>query len=187
MGFYQSLYNLRGNSHSTCPLSPPDDLWPAYERQEDEPEPNWVQSEREQFSTHRDKDADGRLSKEEVAQWVMPDGFDHAKAEAAHLVYEADVDKVCVCVCVCVCAYVRACGRMRACVVLCSVCSVVCAVCAVWCVWCRVCSVVCAVWCCVVCAVWCVHVVLCGRGHVCVCVRTCVCGRACVCVYVLLR
>ena len=50
--------------------------------------------EREHFSTQRDKDGDGQLSKEELGQWIMPEQFDHAHAEAIHLMHEADVDKV---------------------------------------------------------------------------------------------
>lgn len=69
-----------------------DDIWPQYEREEGGEEPEWLQTEREHFSTHRDKDGDGRLSKEELKQWIMPEDYDHAKAEAAHLIYESDVD-----------------------------------------------------------------------------------------------
>ena len=42
----------------------------------------------------RDIDGDGRLNKEELKQWIMPDNYDHAKAEATHLIYESDVDSV---------------------------------------------------------------------------------------------
>jgi Ca2+-binding EF-hand superfamily protein len=55
-------------------------------------EPDWVESEREMFKEHRDKDADGKLSKEEMRDWIMPVGFDHAEAEAKHLVGIADED-----------------------------------------------------------------------------------------------
>ncbi len=37
---------------------------------------------------------DGRLDKKELGDWVMPEDFDHARAEARHLVYEADINKV---------------------------------------------------------------------------------------------
>ena len=50
--------------------------------------------EREHFTTQRDKDGDGRLSKAELGQWIMPESYDHAHAEAAHLMHEADVDNV---------------------------------------------------------------------------------------------
>lgn len=56
-------------------------------------EPDWVQSEREMFKEHRDKNADGKLDKDEMRDWIMPVGFDHADAEAKHLVASADDDK----------------------------------------------------------------------------------------------
>ena len=40
-----------------------DDIWPKNDRQEDESEPDWVKSEREQFSQHRDTNKDGKLDK----------------------------------------------------------------------------------------------------------------------------
>lgn len=42
---------------------------------------------------HRDKDSDGKLNKEEMREWIMPLNFDHAEAEAKHLVGIADDDK----------------------------------------------------------------------------------------------
>ena len=65
------------------------DLWPVYERDGKE-EPDWLSSERDQFHKHRDKDKDGRLNKEELGDWILPKDFDHAEAEAKHLIYEAD-------------------------------------------------------------------------------------------------
>lgn len=56
-------------------------------------EPDWVQSERDMFKEHRDKDGDGRLNQEEMRDWIMPVGFDHAEAEARHLVGIADDNK----------------------------------------------------------------------------------------------
>jgi len=56
-------------------------------------EPEWVASEREMFTEHRDKDKDGRLNTEEMRDWIMPIGFDHADAEAKHLVGIVDDDK----------------------------------------------------------------------------------------------
>ena len=53
-----------------------------------------MSSEREQFNNYRDKDKDGKLNKKEVGDWVLPEDFDHANAEAKHLIYEADVNKV---------------------------------------------------------------------------------------------
>ncbi|XP_044749529.1 calumenin [Coccinella septempunctata] len=63
-----------------------------YRGEDDEEEPDWVKSEREQFDTYRDKDGDGFLDVEEVKNWVIPPDFDHAEAEARHLIYEADGD-----------------------------------------------------------------------------------------------
>ena len=57
-------------------------------------EPDWVASEREMFTTQRDKDSDGKLNKQEMTEWIMPTGFDHAEAEARHLIHMADDDKV---------------------------------------------------------------------------------------------
>ncbi|XP_059484453.1 calumenin [Neocloeon triangulifer] len=58
-----------------------------------EEEPEWVKSEKDQFVRFRDKDADGFMDKEEVKGWIIPPEFDHAEAEARHLVYDADSDK----------------------------------------------------------------------------------------------
>ena len=70
------------------------DLWPAYQGGGGEEEPDWVEREKRHFKEQRDKDKDGRLNREELGQWIMPDGYDHIEAEAKHLIYEADVDKV---------------------------------------------------------------------------------------------
>ncbi|KHN83833.1 Calumenin-A [Toxocara canis] len=56
-------------------------------------EPDWVASEREMFKEHRDKDGDGKLNQDEMRDWIMPIGFDHADAEAKHLVGIADDNK----------------------------------------------------------------------------------------------
>lgn len=63
-----------------------------YKSEEGDEEPDWVQSEREQFQTYRDKDGDGYMDEEEVKTWILPEDFDHAEAEARHLIYEADAD-----------------------------------------------------------------------------------------------
>lgn len=57
-------------------------------------EPDWVASEREMFSDTRDKNKDGKLDMDEMKEWIMPTGFDHADAEAHHLVHMSDDDKV---------------------------------------------------------------------------------------------
>jgi len=56
-------------------------------------EPDWVVSEREQFTKFRDKDGDGLMDLEEVKAWIIPPDFDHSEAEAKHLVFEADSDQ----------------------------------------------------------------------------------------------
>ncbi|XP_049835861.1 calumenin [Schistocerca gregaria] len=63
-----------------------------YRGSEGEEEPEWVKNEREQFSQYRDKDGDGFMDKEEVKNWIIPPDFDHAEAEARHLIYESDSD-----------------------------------------------------------------------------------------------
>lgn len=60
---------------------------------DEEEEPQWVKTEREQFSIHRDKDGDGKLNKEEVRGWIFPDDYEPIDAEAKHLIYECDSDK----------------------------------------------------------------------------------------------
>jgi len=66
-------------------------------RPEDDPsqkdEPDWVKFERETFKTHRDKNGDGKLDNDELKEWIMPTGFDHAEAEAKHLIQMADDNK----------------------------------------------------------------------------------------------
>lgn len=63
-----------------------------YRGDDEEEEPDWVKSEREQFNTYRDKDGDGFMDEDEVKTWILPEDFDHAEAEARHLIYEADSD-----------------------------------------------------------------------------------------------
>ncbi|KAF9794017.1 hypothetical protein SFRURICE_015186 [Spodoptera frugiperda] len=59
---------------------------------EDEDEPDWVKQEREQFNGYRDTNKDGFMDENEVKDWIAPPEFDHAEAEARHLVFEADTD-----------------------------------------------------------------------------------------------
>ncbi|XP_059610497.1 calumenin [Phlebotomus argentipes] len=66
------------------------DMYRASEDGEEEPE--WVKNERDTFAKYRDKDGDGFLNSEEVRDWIIPADFDHAEAEARHLIYEADTD-----------------------------------------------------------------------------------------------
>ncbi|XP_030056523.1 reticulocalbin-1 [Microcaecilia unicolor] len=57
------------------------------------PEPEWVANEREQFSDFRDLNKDGKMDKDEMQQWLLPQGYDHAQVEAKHLIYESDINK----------------------------------------------------------------------------------------------
>lgn len=66
------------------------DMWPNSEGEE---EPSWVVTEREQFSDFRDKNKDGSMDREEVREWIIPPDYDHAEAEAKHLIYESDGDR----------------------------------------------------------------------------------------------
>jgi Ca2+-binding EF-hand superfamily protein len=70
------------------------DMYPPEDRENGAEEPEWVKTEREQFSEYRDQNKDGKMDKEEIKSWILPDNYDHAEAEAKHLMYEADTDKV---------------------------------------------------------------------------------------------
>lgn len=70
-------------------------LGDMYNQEGDATEPEWVKTEREQFTEFRDKNKDGKMDKEETRDWILPSDYDHAEAEAKHLVYESDADKVC--------------------------------------------------------------------------------------------
>lgn len=58
-----------------------------------EVEPEWVLSERESFSKHRDIDGDGYLTETEIRQWIVPNDYDTAETEAKHLIFESDSDQ----------------------------------------------------------------------------------------------
>ncbi|XP_013140701.1 PREDICTED: calumenin-B [Papilio polytes] len=59
---------------------------------DEEEEPDWVKQEREQFTGYRDTNKDGFMDEAEVKDWIAPPEFEHAEAEARHLVFEADAD-----------------------------------------------------------------------------------------------
>lgn len=65
-----------------------------YNQEGDATEPEWVKTERDQFTEFRDKNKDGKMDKDETRDWILPNDYDHAEAEAKHLVYESDTDKV---------------------------------------------------------------------------------------------
>jgi len=64
------------------------DLWTGGEAGEKEPE--WVEEERKQFKEFRDKNGDGKLDRQEVEEWILPQDFDHSDVETRHLIGEAD-------------------------------------------------------------------------------------------------
>jgi len=66
------------------------DLWGGGE--EGEAEPEWVDEERKQFKEFRDKNGDGKLDRQEVEDWILPQDFDHSDVETRHLISEADSD-----------------------------------------------------------------------------------------------
>lgn len=65
-----------------------------YTPENDEPEPEWVKSERHQFAEHRDLNKDGKLDRSEIGHWIHPHEYDHKELEAKHLIYESDKDRV---------------------------------------------------------------------------------------------
>lgn len=65
-----------------------------YSQNGDANEPEWVKTEREQFTEFRDQNKDGRMDKDETRDWILPSDYDHAEAEAKHLLYESDADQV---------------------------------------------------------------------------------------------
>ncbi|KAM7378653.1 hypothetical protein PAMA_013526 [Pampus argenteus] len=64
-----------------------------YTSEENEEEPEWVASERQQFSEFRDKNNDGKMDREETLNWILPADYDHAVAEAKHLLHESDANQ----------------------------------------------------------------------------------------------
>lgn len=65
-----------------------------YTNKDGSEEPDWVKTEREQFGMYRDKNKDGVMDREEVMDWIIPDDYDHAQAEAKHLILESDENRV---------------------------------------------------------------------------------------------
>lgn len=68
------------------------DMYTPEDKEDTEPE--WVDKERNVFKEIRDANKDGHLDLQEVRQWVLPDDYNHANAEATHLIHSADEDKV---------------------------------------------------------------------------------------------
>jgi len=64
-----------------------------YNHEDEMEEPDWVASEKQQFHEFRDKNHDGKMDREETMDWILPSDYDHAEAEAKHLVFESDTNK----------------------------------------------------------------------------------------------
>ena len=62
-------------------------------KEEEEKDPEWVKSEKDQFQNQWDKDRDGRLNREELGKWFFP-MTDYAEDEAKHLIQEGDSNMV---------------------------------------------------------------------------------------------
>ena len=56
-------------------------------------EPDWLQTERENFKRW-DLDGDGQLNRKEFARWVVPTHYDPYENEAAHLIHDVDTNEV---------------------------------------------------------------------------------------------
>eukprot|EP00062_Callorhinchus_milii_P025435 gi/632986418/ref/XP_007910227.1/ PREDICTED: reticulocalbin-3 isoform X2 [Callorhinchus milii] len=68
-------------------------IYDMYNPEAEEPEPEWVKTERQQFREIRDTNKDGKLDRQEVTQWILPGEYDHAESESRHLIYESDMNK----------------------------------------------------------------------------------------------
>ena len=55
-----------------------------------QPEPPWVEKERENFLKNKDRDHDNVLSEAEVRAWLLPDDHNRIDDEASYLISEAD-------------------------------------------------------------------------------------------------
>ena len=63
---------------------------------DDEEEPEWMKDERDEFHNERDKNSDGKLDRDEIRDWIIPDDDNYVKEETQHLLKESDGNKVCV-------------------------------------------------------------------------------------------
>ncbi|XP_014672656.1 PREDICTED: calumenin-A-like [Priapulus caudatus] len=55
-------------------------------------EPEWLETERQHFYSFRDKNQNGKMDPDEVKDWILPTGYDHAGMESRHLIHSADTD-----------------------------------------------------------------------------------------------
>ena len=68
-------------------LSGKDNVWPESEREKNPEEPSYVQSEKDQFWNHKDKDKDGKLNKVYIMYAIRNFhlSWDHKKKQESHL------------------------------------------------------------------------------------------------------
>lgn len=71
-----------------------DDLANGEESDDEDDEPGWTPEDEEEFRTEMDKDGDGKLNRDEIYKWLVPEDYDHILDESNHLFSEADDDKV---------------------------------------------------------------------------------------------
>ncbi|XP_028409497.1 calumenin-like [Dendronephthya gigantea] len=69
------------------------DMYSEDERKNNAEEPDWLKTEKEQFTRYRDKNGDGYMGKSEVKDWILPAEYDNVAAESTHLMHEADSNK----------------------------------------------------------------------------------------------
>jgi calumenin len=50
------------------------DIYPKYKDGRTEPE--WVKNERENFKNHHDTNKDGKLDRNELSVWILPEDYD---------------------------------------------------------------------------------------------------------------
>jgi len=75
-------------------LFPTDDLGSQSDDESDN-EGGYSSEDEQDFRNEMDSDGDGKLNREEIYRWLVPDDFDHIVDESNHLFTEADDDKVC--------------------------------------------------------------------------------------------
>lgn len=55
--------------------------------------PEWMERERSEFNKVMDKNGDGRLSRDEVREWLLSEEVEFLVEEAEHLIQSADIDE----------------------------------------------------------------------------------------------
>ena len=75
-----------------CPNSFSESFNPDDLPEEDLPE--WARDEKANFDHNLDLDQNGRLDKEEIKTWMVPDDATLFNVEAHHLFYNADTNRV---------------------------------------------------------------------------------------------